>query len=144
MTRRDLIQKVLLGGTTLIVLPSVLESCTKIDTTPSPGPGPVPGGSGDLKIDLASPSNSALNTAGGTVLTNGVIVANTGSSQFVALASACTHAGCTIGYSLANNNFPCPCHGSVFSITGSVLNGPADTPLKSYSVSKTGDILTIK
>lgn len=140
MTRRDLIQKVLLGGTTLIVLPSVLESCAK----PDPGPGPGPGGSGDLTIDLASPSNSALNTVGGSVVTSGVIVANIGSGQFVALASTCTHMGCTIGYSSANNNFPCPCHGSVFSTTGSVLNGPAGTALKSYTVTRSGDILTIK
>jgi cytochrome b6-f complex iron-sulfur subunit len=61
----------------------------------------------------------------------------------VALSSICTHQGCTIGYSPSANNFPCPCHGSVFSTSGSVLNGPAPTAVKSYPVSQTGNILTI-
>lgn len=33
--------------------------------------------------------------------------------------------------------------GSVFSTTGSVLNGPADSPLKKYEIVQEGDILTI-
>jgi len=96
-----------------------------------------------LTLDLTNPSYSVLNTAGGSVIYLGVIIANTGAGGFVALSSACTHAGCTISYNNSAKNFPCSCHGSLFSTTGSVLNGPAATALKSYSVSKSGDILTV-
>ena len=138
MTRRDLIQKVLIGGTTLIVLPSVLSSCSKDENNNGGG-----GTGGDvITIDLSKPDYAALNTAGGTVIVKSIIVANTGTS-FVAIDSICTHQGCIIGFSLADNNFPCPCHGSVYSLTGSVVNGPTTVALKSYPVSKSGDILTI-
>jgi|WetSurMetagenome_2_1015567.scaffolds.fasta_scaffold297861_2 cytochrome b6-f complex iron-sulfur subunit len=140
MTRRDLIQKVILGGATLIVVPSVIESCTKIDSgTPSGNPS---GNNNKLTIDLTDPTFSSLNSQGGSVVTYGVIIANTGSG-YVALDATCTHAGGTLSYNGTSNNFPCPVHGSVFSTSGSVLNGPAVTAVKSHSVSKTGNILTV-
>jgi cytochrome b6-f complex iron-sulfur subunit len=138
MTRRDLIQKVLLGGTTLIVVPSLLESCSK-EEDPA---GNNNNNSNKVTLDLTNASYSALATAGGSLVYMGIIVANTGGS-YVALSSACTHSGCTVRYNSGSNNFPCDCHGSLFSSSGSVLNGPATTALKSYPVSKAGDILTI-
>lgn len=138
MTRRDLIQKVLIGGTTLLVLPSALNSCSKNDTIDPGGTG----GNKNINIDLTNPTYSALNNVGGSLIVQGIIVANT-STGYVALDSTCTHQGCAVGYSSTNNNFPCPCHGSVFSITGAVVNGPATTALKSYPVSKVGNTLTI-
>jgi cytochrome b6-f complex iron-sulfur subunit len=136
MTRRDLIQKVVLGGATFIILPSALNSCTKANT------GNI-GTGGDITIDLTNPGYSALNTAGGSVTIQGIIVAYKGNDIYLALDSICTHQGCTIGYNFTSNNFPCPCHGSVFTASGSVLNGPATMPLKSYQVTKSGNILTI-
>ena len=137
MTRRDLIQKVILGGTTLIVMPSVLESCTKVDTTPGNH------NTNPLTIDLTDPTYSVLNTAGGSRVVSGIIIANAGSGVFIALDSTCTHLGCTVGYSASNNNFPCPCHGSLYSSSGSVINGPATRPLSQHNVTRSGDILTI-
>ncbi len=138
MTRRDLIQKVLIGGTTLFVLPSALTSCSKDENNDNGGGS----GSDVITLDLTKSAYAALNTAGGSVIVQSIIVANTGTS-FVAIDSICTHQGCTIGYSLSDNNFPCPCHGSVYSTTGSVVNGPTTVALKSYPVSKSGNILTI-
>lgn len=142
MTRRDLIQKVLIGGTTFLVLPPVLSSCSK-DEDPPVDPGT---GGNKLTIDLTNPTYSALNTVGGYVIVQGLIVANT-STGYVALDGTCTHQGCAITYSSTTNNFPCSCqgagHGSVFNTTGSVSNGPAATALKSYAVSKSGNTLTI-
>jgi cytochrome b6-f complex iron-sulfur subunit len=139
MTRRDLVQKVLIGGVTFLVLPPVLNSCSKQDTGGSGGT-PPPGNK--VTLDLTNASYTALNNVGGFVVVQGIIVANT-ASGYVALDSTCTHLGCTVAYSSTNNNFPCPCHGSVFSAAGSVVTGPATTALKSYTVLKSGNVLTI-
>lgn len=143
MNRRDLIQKIVLGGTTLIVVPSVLTSCSKEDGGDNGGNGGTP--ANKLTIDLTAPAYTALNAAGGFVVVSSknIIVANAGNNAFIALSSVCTHDGCTISYNAASNNFPCGCHGSVFSTTGSVLNGPAVTAVKSHTVNKVGNTLEI-
>lgn len=138
MTRRDLIQKVLIGGTTLIVLPTALNSCSKDEDDPGNGGT----GGNKITIDLTNPTYSALNNVGGSVTVQGIIVANT-SGGYVALDVACTHQGCSVTYNSTANNFPCACHGSLFSTAGAVLNGPATVALKSYAVSKSGNTLTI-
>ena len=139
MNRRDLVQKIVLGGTVLILVPSVLESCTK---TPVTDPGGNPPGT-KINLDLSLVDNSSLNTTGGSKIVQGIIIVNTGSGNFIALSSICTHQRCTVGYDSGAGNFKCPCHGSVYATTGSVITGPAPSPLQSYSVSKTGNILTI-
>ena len=55
-----------------------------------------------------------------------------------------THNGCTVDYDDNSNKLECPCHGSEFSTSGSVLKGPASSPLETYMVTREGDILTIK
>ena len=147
MNRRVLVQKIVLGGAVLILVPSVLKSCTKDPTTdPATSPGNNTGGNSNgtkINLDLSQADNSSLNTTGGSKIVQSIIVINSGSGNFVALSSVCTHEGCTVGYDSPTGNVKCPCHGSVYAITGSVLTGPAPTALKSYPVSKTGNILTI-
>lgn len=143
MNRRDLIQRVLLGSTALIVIPSAFTSCTKEpEPDPDPGPGPGPGAT-TITIDLSLAANSALNTVGGSKIVQTIIVVNTGSGNFVALTSICTHEQNIIGYNSAAGKFRCPAHGSEFSITGSVLLGPAASSLRSYTITKADNILTI-
>jgi menaquinol-cytochrome c reductase iron-sulfur subunit len=50
----------------------------------------------------------------------------------VAYSPACTHLACPYHWDDQQKNFICPCHGSVFSIDGKVLAGPAPRPLDRY------------
>jgi len=45
------------------------------------------------------------------------------------LNAVCTHLGCVVPWSSANNKFMCPCHGSQYSPDGAVVRGPAPLPL---------------
>jgi cytochrome b6-f complex iron-sulfur subunit len=50
----------------------------------------------------------------------------------------CTHMGCTVNTNGAE--LDCPCHGSKFNAKdGSVINGPAQSPLPEIKVSVSGD-----
>lgn len=139
MNRRELLRNIAAGTATLFVVPALVTSCNKEQISPDGGNNP---NGNTLTIDLTDPDYSILGTAGKAVVVENVIIINTG-DKFVALSSVCTHQGCQVTYSAASGNLPCPCHGSVFSITGSVLQGPASSPLKSYNVTQEGDILTI-
>ena len=104
--------------------------------------GSVSGATVQVQIDSSSP----LAAVGGAAMvraSNGAfLVARTGQESFSALTTICTHQTCTItGFD--NSNFVCPCHGSRFSTTGRVVNGPANSPLRSFPTSFSNNVLTI-
>lgn len=53
---------------------------------------------------------------------------------FLALSRVCTHLGCTVPWVGADRQFACPCHASVFDITGQVLSPPAERALDHFPV----------
>lgn len=54
--------------------------------------------------------------------------------SFIAMSKTCTHLGCTVPWDQEQQRFVCPCHGSTFDRTGSVLTAPAIRPLDYYPV----------
>ena len=50
--------------------------------------------------------------------------------EYIASLLKCTHRGCELN--VGGGIYSCPCHGSEFSTTGEVLEGPADQNLKVY------------
>ena len=54
-------------------------------------------------------------------------------TSVVAVSRICTHQGCTVLLpEAAGQTLDCPCHGSRFTTSGQVVNGPAPRPLPSY------------
>jgi len=45
--------------------------------------------------------------------------------QLTVFSPMCTHLGCGYHWDAAERKFKCPCHGSVYDVTGQVLAGPA-------------------
>jgi glycine/D-amino acid oxidase-like deaminating enzyme/nitrite reductase/ring-hydroxylating ferredoxin subunit len=54
--------------------------------------------------------------------------------QVHAVSLVCSHLGCGVSWNDAETTWDCPCHGSRFDIDGSVIDGPAVTPLKRVEV----------
>jgi cytochrome b6-f complex iron-sulfur subunit len=52
-----------------------------------------------------------------------------GEDGLYALIRNCTHMGCIPNYSENDGQYLCPCHGSVFTLEGDVVRGPAPEPL---------------
>jgi len=63
--------------------------------------------------------------------TYGFFVVSDGSKLY-AQSAQCTHRGCTVKQ--VSDGFDCPCHGSKFARDGSVVEGPATTPLPRLAV----------
>lgn len=51
-------------------------------------------------------------------------------NEYVSSLLECTHQGC--GLNVGGGIYTCPCHGSEFSNTGKVLEGPAEQDLKTF------------
>lgn len=54
--------------------------------------------------------------------------------QLAVFSAACPHLGCVVQWNGDEKTFDCPCHGSRFSKDGSVINGPAISPLKTVEL----------
>jgi cytochrome b6-f complex iron-sulfur subunit len=119
---------------------TVLVGCA-VESEPPP-PEPTPGiavtmcGS-QLCLDLNDTVNARLAAVDGTaVIMSGratILLVRSSETTVDAVSNICTHAGCTVAYIRSTRILACPCHGSQFSLTGAVLNGPATEALQRYT-----------
>jgi len=54
--------------------------------------------------------------------------------SFLALWHRCTHLGCTVPWREDEGQFHCPCHSSIFNVTGEVISGPAPRPMDLFPI----------
>lgn len=92
---------------------------------------------GKLGINKKEISDLAVNTACITTINGtraGVYLDN--ETNLHAVDTTCTHLGCEVEWNQAEISWDCPCHGSRFTHTGEVINGPAKKPLSKVDLDK--------
>ena len=143
MERKDFIKKFAIGGSILLTAPVFLNSCSD-GTDDLMDDADDNDDNGDaITIDLTDDDFSDLGAVGGYAYSGNIIIIRSGNDSYLAFSKLCTHQQCTVTYNHSEGELPCPCHGSIFNTSGAVLNGPATSSLKEYSVKKEGDTLKI-
>ena len=84
-------------------------------------------------------SSDLIPVGGGKVVSaKQIVITQPTAGTFKAFTAVCTHQGCTVA-TVAGGTIDCPCHGSKFSVAnGSVVNGPAISPLTPVSIKVQG------
>ncbi|WP_250631457.1 QcrA and Rieske domain-containing protein [Rhodoflexus caldus] len=92
----------------------------------------LPVGDKPFEILLTEGQAKALQQVGGFVFAGQFFVMRLSAAEFRVLSRWCTHAAGALRFNAGANLLECPVHGSVFSTEGTVLQGPANAPLKRY------------
>jgi cytochrome b6-f complex iron-sulfur subunit len=61
----------------------------------------------------------------------------------LALYRKCVHLGCVVPWNEQEDQFHCPCHGSLYNRKGEVLGGPAPRPLDIFPISEEDGSLVV-
>jgi Rieske Fe-S protein len=87
---------------------------------------------------------SDIEVGGGTIFPEDqVVITQPADGEFKCFSAVCTHQGCIVS-SVSDGNINCECHGSAFSIAdGSVVTGPATSPLAEQQIAVDGDAITL-
>jgi Rieske Fe-S protein len=144
--RREFIKKTSYIGLGIVagILPGLVTSCsdsTSVNDSQSDVDIPLDGYpglaniNGFAKIKIANKNDDKP-----------VIIIRTGEASFIVLSSICGHQECVVDDpDIESQSISCPCHGSKYTLTGGIINGPTTRPLKNiaYSYNQMKNILTI-
>lgn len=144
------------GGAAALAACGADQSATPATSTaPSPAAASAPSAA-ESSTAAASASASSSAASGPSVTTaevpvgSGIIMPDAAyvvtqpeKGTYKAFSKICTHQGCPVTM-ITNREIVCPCHGSRFSIDdGSVISGPAPTPLPEARTTVSGDTITV-
>ena len=147
VSRRTMLRGAAVGGVTLPLLAACggggsADPSSSGSRSGSSGSGSS--GSGSSGSSKATVAAADVPTGGGTILKDQqVVVTQPSAGHFKAFSAICTHQGCLVGQ-VTDKKIICPCHGSEYSITdGSVISGPAPSPLAPKKVSVKGGEISV-
>ena len=105
--------------------------------TESPDEATGDGGGGGIATTAEVP------LGGGLILAEQqLVITQPTKGDFKGFSAVCTHQGCTVNE--VTDTIGCPCHGSMFSIEdGSVVEGPAPSPLAEQALVVRGDSIDL-
>ena len=108
-----------------------LSACGLEPPPPEGAPGPQ------------SAETTSIPVGGGAIFAGSqTVITQPTSGEFRAFSSICTHAGCPV--TEVTDAITCRCHGSRFRLTdGSVLSGPATSPLATKAVTVKGGTVSV-
>tara|TARA_B110000211_G_C13951247_1_gene496297 strand:+ start:153 stop:578 length:426 start_codon:yes stop_codon:yes gene_type:complete len=137
-SRRDFIKTT--GTTALgvccgLATVSVLQGCSIVKEIP------VKVANKEVKIPLGKFLEETELIAYNDRLPAPIFIKKISEEKYEAFLMLCTHKVCEL--KATNTNLICPCHGSEFSKSGKVLEGPAPTDLKEYKTELITDYLII-
>jgi nitrite reductase/ring-hydroxylating ferredoxin subunit len=129
---------------------AMLAGCSTHDasnggSTPSAAGAATSAASAATSAASSAPPAGALATTsqipdGGGKIIDGVniVITQPQTGSFRAFTAICTHQGCIVSR-VSNGTIDCPCHGSKYSIKdGSVVQGPAPSPLAAIAIKVEG------
>ena len=139
-------RKTVLAGAGVGLATAALAGCSSGGSDSGSGSG---AGSGSAS-DSVSPATAAPDVltkttdvpVGSGIVVGEVVVTQPEAGDFKAFSAVCTHSGCLIN-KVADGTINCPCHGSKFSLDGTVVNGPATQPLASEAITVQGDSIVL-
>jgi nitrite reductase/ring-hydroxylating ferredoxin subunit len=131
MERRDFISKLGIGAATALTFGCLhgysMENYTENTTLSNDK-------LVDFSVDLTDPSNASLQTNGGFVIANDIVVARTKSGEFVAATVICSHKNNKkVRYIAKENEWQCSVHGARFGLDGQGLNKKGFRGLQTYN-----------
>ena len=129
-------RRTLLKGAVLTCGAGLVAGCGG-GSDPASAPPPrtaAPGGGGGLRASLVQLSEIPVGGAVRADAPDGsaVLVTRPSEDEAVAFSAVCPHEGCSVAPD--DDQFPCPCHGSQFALSGDVKRGPARTGLRPFEV----------
>ena len=110
--------------------------------TSAGGSAPAAGGgaaTGSAAAANALAATSQVPDGGGKIIDGkNIVITQPEPGSFRAFSEICTHERCIVA-SVSHGTINCPCHGSKFSIeNGSVVHGPAPSPLAAVAIKVEG------
>jgi nitrite reductase/ring-hydroxylating ferredoxin subunit len=143
MNRKDFVRSCGAGCLGLLIAPAILQGCagTKYITAPIEG--------SDMVVPLSAfeiEKNDTIQYRKYIVVQNDtlefpVCLYRITNDTYHALWMKCTHQGTEL--QVFGNKLQCPAHGSEFTNTGAVQNGPAAEHLRTFAVALTDNVLKI-
>ena len=145
-----------LAGVGLVGLAGAVSACSSggsssspagaasASTAPASAPGSASAAAGTGSATGALATTSEIPVGSGKIFTEQkVVVTQPASGDFKAFSAICTHMGCIVSQ-ISNGTIDCPCHGSRYSIKdGSVVAGPAPSPLPAEAIKVSGTSIVL-